>query len=41
MQFLQEAEEKNMSFRLFHWIIQKTVQQQTKMLAIPYLNWTR
>lgn len=36
MHFLQEAQKKNMSFNLFHWVIQKMVQKQSKMLAIPH-----
>lgn len=36
MHFLWEAQKKNMSFNLFHWLIQKMVQKQSKMLAIRY-----
>lgn len=36
MHFLQEAQKKTMNFNLFHWFIQKMVQKQCQMLAIPY-----
>lgn len=41
MYFLQEAQRKNMNLNLFHWFIQKMVQKQRQMLAIPYPDWVR